>query len=145
ATAAAPPLNASEAEAGRRPTRQSQQMRDCRAATLNTVSPPLRDSYPATIMPLPRCRIPILTVAGLIEIAALQPPPSGLTAHTRPASETLHVSSRSLRATATMRNAPKPSVLPSQRQGFRSGHSGPIFLRRRCLAALSTVRNPFRV
>ncbi|MGC2204064.1 MAG: DJ-1/PfpI family protein [Stellaceae bacterium] len=46
-------------------------MLDCRAATLNTVSPPLRDSYPATIMPLPRCRIPILTVAGLIEIAAL--------------------------------------------------------------------------
>ena len=34
---------------------------------------PLRDSYAATIMPLPRCRIPILTVAGLIEIAALQP------------------------------------------------------------------------
>jgi hypothetical protein len=33
----------------------------------------LRDSYAATIMPLPRCRIPILTVAGLIEIAALQP------------------------------------------------------------------------
>jgi hypothetical protein len=32
---------------------------------------PLRDSYPATIMPLPRCRIPILTVAGLIKIAAL--------------------------------------------------------------------------
>ena len=49
-------------------------MRDCRAATLNTVSPPLRDSYPATIMPLPRCRIPILTVAGLIEIAALHGP-----------------------------------------------------------------------
>jgi hypothetical protein len=33
----------------------------------------LRDSYAATIMPLPRYRIPILTVAGLIEIAALQP------------------------------------------------------------------------
>jgi hypothetical protein len=33
----------------------------------------LRDSYAATIMPLPRCRISILTVAGLIEIAALQP------------------------------------------------------------------------
>ena len=47
-------------------------MLDCRAATLDTVSPPLRDSYPATIMPLPRCRIPILTVAGLIEIAAPQ-------------------------------------------------------------------------
>jgi len=43
---------------------------NCRAATLNTVSTPLRDSYPATIMPLPRCRIPIRTVAGLIEIAA---------------------------------------------------------------------------
>jgi hypothetical protein len=35
---------------------------------------PLRDSYAATIMPLPRCRIPILTVAGLIEIAVLQQP-----------------------------------------------------------------------
>jgi DNA replication protein DnaC len=56
---------------GRRPTRQSQRMLDCRAATLNTDSPPLRDSYAATIMPLPRCRISILTVAGLIEIAAL--------------------------------------------------------------------------
>src|ERR1700746_3119667 len=32
---------------------------------------PLRDSYAATIMPLPRCRIPILTVAGLIEIGPL--------------------------------------------------------------------------
>jgi hypothetical protein len=32
----------------------------------------LRDSYAATIMPLPRCQIPILTVAGLIQIAALQ-------------------------------------------------------------------------
>jgi len=32
-----------------------------------------RDSYEATIMPLPRCQIPILTVAGLIQIAALQP------------------------------------------------------------------------
>jgi len=31
----------------------------------------LRDSYAVTIMQLPRCRIPILTVAGLIEIAAL--------------------------------------------------------------------------
>jgi len=31
----------------------------------------LRDSYPATIISLPRSRIPILTVAGLIEIAAL--------------------------------------------------------------------------
>ena len=49
-----------------------QRMLDCRATTLNTVSPPLRDSYAATIMPLPRCRISILTVAGLIEIAALQ-------------------------------------------------------------------------
>jgi hypothetical protein len=47
-------------------------MLDRRAATLNTVSPPLRDSYAATIMPLPRCQIPILTVAGLIQIAALQ-------------------------------------------------------------------------
>jgi hypothetical protein len=36
----------------------------------------LRDSYAATIMPLPRCRISILTVAGLIEIAALQTPHS---------------------------------------------------------------------
>jgi hypothetical protein len=35
----------------------------------------LRDSYAATIMPLPRYRIPILTVAGLIEIAALQERP----------------------------------------------------------------------
>jgi hypothetical protein len=32
----------------------------------------LRDSHAATIMPLPRCQIPILTVAGLIQIAALQ-------------------------------------------------------------------------
>jgi hypothetical protein len=32
----------------------------------------LRHGYAATIMPLPRCRIPILTVVGLIEIAALQ-------------------------------------------------------------------------
>jgi len=48
-------------------------MLDRRAATLNTVSPHLRDSYAATIMPLPRCQIPILTVAGLIQIAALQP------------------------------------------------------------------------
>ena len=46
-------------------------MLDRRAATLNT-SLPLRDSYVATIMSLPRCRIPILTVAGLIQIAALQ-------------------------------------------------------------------------
>jgi len=38
ATAVARPLSASEAEAGRRPTRQSQRMLDCRAATLNTVS-----------------------------------------------------------------------------------------------------------
>src|SRR5215472_13551126 len=73
ATAVAWPLNASEAEAGRPPTRQSQRMLDRRAATLNTVSPHLRDSYAATIMPLPRCQIPILTVAGLIQIAALQP------------------------------------------------------------------------
>jgi hypothetical protein len=41
------------------------------AATLNIVSSPLRNSHPATIMPLPRCRIPILTIAGLIELAAL--------------------------------------------------------------------------
>jgi hypothetical protein len=47
-------------------------MLDCRAATLDTASPLLRDSYAATIMPLPQCRIPILTVAGLIRIAALQ-------------------------------------------------------------------------
>src|SRR6476646_10330436 len=33
---------------------------------------PLRHGYAATIMPLPRCRIPILTVVGLIEIAARQ-------------------------------------------------------------------------
>jgi hypothetical protein len=38
----------------------------------------LRDSYAATIMPLPRCRIPILTVAGLIEIAALHRQPGGV-------------------------------------------------------------------
>src|ERR1700746_387685 len=62
-------------------------MLDCRAAALDTASPPLRDSYAATMMPLPRCRIPILTVAGLIEIAALHtadcsvPPPGSWYLH----------------------------------------------------------------
>src|SRR5215831_6859380 len=58
ATAAAPRLNASEAVAGRPPTRQSQPTPDCRAATFQNLVYPLRGTSAATIMPLPRPRIP---------------------------------------------------------------------------------------
>src|SRR5262249_31260806 len=51
-------LNASEAVAGRPPTRQSQPAPDCRAATFQKLVHPLRDTSAATIMPLPRPWIP---------------------------------------------------------------------------------------
>src|SRR3954454_16280917 len=66
ATAAAPRSNASEAAAGRQPTRQSRPTPDCRAATSKPLSPPLHDNQTATIMPVPRHQIPILIVARFL-------------------------------------------------------------------------------
>src|SRR3954464_2415700 len=66
ATAAAPRSNASEAAAGRQPTRQSPPTPDCRAATSKPLSPPLHDNQTATIMPVPRHQIPILIVARFL-------------------------------------------------------------------------------
>ena len=59
-------LERKQAAAGRRSMRQSRPTPDCRAATLENLSRPLRDSYAATIMPLPRCQIPILIAVSFL-------------------------------------------------------------------------------